>query len=156
MKFLPEHVMMEFEQLMAQSRATPEGVRRLIRSRCPELLTAQVPNDADEAAADLTPRSPEGPVYRGGIEFEFVVVCQDLPLRRLGRVLYGVSVSVEPDLVRRVTEMQLAYQVLVWDECNTRFVWNDLPDYMLPFEATLRLDEKISERVMAQERAALN
>jgi len=156
MKFLPEHVMMEFEQLMAQSRATPDGVRRLIQRRCPELLTAEVPNDADEAAADLTPLSPEGSVYRGGIEFEFVVVCQDIPYRRLGRVLYGVSVSVEHDQVRRVTEMQLEYQVLVWDEYTKRFVWHDLPDYMLPFEATLRLDEKISERVMDHERAALN
>jgi hypothetical protein len=155
MTFLPDHAQMEFQQRMAQR---PDAVYRLVRKHCAEMVTAKVPDDAEQAASGLTPLRPEGPVYRGGVEFDFVVTCMDRPLRRRGRVLYGASLSDEPDLegniVRRATEMQLSYQVLIWDDCAEHYVWVDMPDDLLPFEASLLLDDKISEQVLAQERAA--
>jgi hypothetical protein len=156
----PDHVLMEIEGSLTDVRRSQRAIRTIAKDLGLRSTDFTLPDDAMDFAAELHPIQPEGPVYRGGITFPFVVTCFDQTHRRLARLVYATSLGSEIDtetgeVFRDLHSTVSTLQVLLLDRHQNCFTWEGLDMGVFPPSALNEFDKRMFEAALAQEGAVL-
>lgn len=153
----PDYIAAEIVRRLS-AQFLSNGERQTIAHIVGVSLPATKPDDAAELCATLNPTQPQGPVYRGLIEFEIAVSAFGETQKVCCRALYAATLG--DDVSRftrepiRITQSSACrVQALTWHDYEASPEWIDVDERVIPVLAMRHVDELIETQVVAEEAA---
>lgn len=154
---LPDYIADEISRRLRSGKLNEDEEIAIAREMEIDLKSALSPTPlAEEAALDLKPLGiPDGPIFRGSVEFDLRTECMGGSRLLRCRALFAATLSDQEDALTGRPKLALGAmanrsEVLVWDEDRPAPIWRELDWSMLPSAAVEQIDCLIEQQIAAE------